>query len=162
MLVLCKKSTCVNAYVCVRACANSDSDAYLNVYSSEIHMHMTSDRRPWITDLGPRTADIGPLFQSFSFNFSVSHPFSFSAFQPLSLSVCRSLSFSVSQYSRVPPQDGLMDILIRLRLLLMTTGKVRLNHTALNPLQRCLGRGSQYRLDTIIGKRLLKTIGYQV
>ena len=24
-------------------------------------MHMTSDRRPWITDLGPRTADIGQL-----------------------------------------------------------------------------------------------------
>ena len=30
-------------------------------YNSEIQMHMTSDRRPWITDLGPRTADIGQL-----------------------------------------------------------------------------------------------------
>ena len=50
MLVLCKKSTCVNVYVCV--CVR---------VQIQIQMHMTSDRRPWITDLGPRTADIGQL-----------------------------------------------------------------------------------------------------
>ena len=39
--------------------SHADSDIYLDLYSSEIHMHMTSDRRQWITELGPRTADIG-------------------------------------------------------------------------------------------------------
>ena len=41
--------------------SDTDSDIYLDLYSSEIHTHMTSDRRPWIADLEPRTADIGQL-----------------------------------------------------------------------------------------------------
>ena len=70
------ESVCV--CVCVRKFRFRVKCRFRFRYSSEIQMHMTSDRIPWTSDLGPPTADLGPLSQSFSFSFSVSHPFSLS------------------------------------------------------------------------------------
>ena len=63
MLALCKKSTCVSAYVCVCVCRFRFRCRLIFRfrYSSEIQMQMTSDRRPWTSDLGPRTGDLGPV-----------------------------------------------------------------------------------------------------
>ena len=64
-------------------------------------MHMTSDRRPCTLDLGPPTADLGALSQSFSFSFSVSHSFSLSLSQSL-IRESPSFTLSLSQSLSLP------------------------------------------------------------